>query len=462
LNTLRTESEMTVNRMAGMGLQEGVHCVLEDIKEVGKVLVIAGHFPPMQSGEAAHAFQLSQHLQQRGYEVDVLTSRGVINANGHGITVHPVMQDWSWRELPSFMKVIRRCSPDVILLMYIGLIYNDHPMVTYAPTISKLVLPAAAFVTLFEYPRGAKPWKMPLASRIVRKTAARLAGSKDLDYYYGTLLRDSDRIIVLSDWHRATLAKNYPGVNTKTALIPPPPLLRILPDEDGTVRKKARKVLGVKDGEILIAYFGYIYEGKGVDTLLKAFAKLSKSLANARLVLIGGGILTLGDLGGPAFEKTMRQLPKELGIQNELIWPGEYAWDSDEGSEYLHAADLCVLPFDNGVYLNNSSLGAVAAHGLPIITTQGEFVEPQFIHKFNVFLCAPQSTDVLADAMGTVISDPLLREQLAAGARQLGQEWFSWEKATQRITTTFKAAKRAKGRSAAYSEEPVGSSETHF
>ena len=42
---------------------------------------------------------------------------------------------------------------------------------------------------------------------------------------------------------------------------------------------------------------------------------------------------------------------------------------------YLCAADICVLPFNVGVRLNNSSFAAAAAHGLPIVTTRGEMLE---------------------------------------------------------------------------------------
>jgi hypothetical protein len=33
---------------------------------------------------------------------------------------------------------------------------------------------------------------------------------------------------------------------------------------------------------------------------------------------------------------------------------------------FLHAADACVLPFDNGVRMKNSSFSAAAGHGLVV------------------------------------------------------------------------------------------------
>jgi len=414
----------------------------EGVSVTRKVLVIAGHFPPTKSAEADHAFHLSKRLHQSGLDVDVLTNRGSIHPDGDGIRIHPLMRDWSWMDLPIMMRVMKSCSPDAILLMYIGWIYNIHPMVTYAPTLAKRLLPRAPFVTLVEYPEGADPHKLSLRSRIVRKAVERLAGRDNVDYNYGTLLRDSEGIIVLSDRHRMDLAKHDPGVSTKSTLIPPPPLLPIVPDENHAVRQEVRKVLGVQSDEMLIAYFGFIYEGKGVETLVRAFQRVSTSQKHVRLILIGGTLASSSflNIGGPSFLEMIYKLPKELGIEDKVIWTGEYASDSDAASRYLHAADICVLPFDQGVYLNNSSFAAAAAHGLPIITTQALFVEPQFLHNENVFLCPPKQPAVLAAAILTLLADPVLRERLGSGARHLAQEWFSWESAIHRIIKTLNGA----------------------
>ncbi len=42
-------------------------------------------------------------------------------------------------------------------------------------------------------------------------------------------------------------------------------------ENNGLARQKGRANIGVTDSEFLFAYFGFIDQGKGVDTLLKAF-----------------------------------------------------------------------------------------------------------------------------------------------------------------------------------------------
>ena len=130
-------------------------------------------------------------------------------------------------------------------------------------------------------------------------------------------------------------------------------------------------------------------------------------------------------------------MPEELGIDDKVKWTGGYAWNSDEASGYLRAADVCVLPFDTGVSLHNSSFAAAAAHGLPVITTRGEILEQPFIHQKNVFLCPPKNPEAMALAMATLIDNPEIRQDHRLGALELAREWYSWDTATELTIATF-------------------------
>jgi glycosyltransferase involved in cell wall biosynthesis len=106
---------------------------------------------------------------------------------------------------------------------------------------------------------------------------------------------------------------------------------------------------------------------------------------------------------------------------------------------YLHAADACVLPFDEGVTLSRSSLAAAATHRLPIITTKGERLATPFLERQNVLLCPPKDPESLAAAIESVIQNLALRQRLSEGATQLANECFSWEKALDKTILTFRA-----------------------
>jgi glycosyltransferase involved in cell wall biosynthesis len=394
-----------------------------------KLLVISGAFPPHSSGEAHHALQLSTRLARRGFVVTVLTTAGA--ASAESIAVWPLMRDWSWRDLPLLARAVRSASPDIVLLMYIGWIYNDHPMITYAPTVTRFLAPRARFVTQFENVIGALPGRTGRAGQLVALAAVGVAGAWRVHYRFGTLFRDSHRIIALSEHHRRLLTSPLRGASENVVVVPPPPLLILSPDTEGT-RERGRQMLGVDKRQFLVLYLGYVYPRKGVETLIKAFAILAKERPHARLGIVGGPLKGFED-----YASELRQLPATLGIEGKVRWTGAYAWDSSEGSTMLRGADVCVMPIDVGVALNNSSIGAAAAHGIPLVATEGEQTESAFRHRENVLLCPPLDPTAMAETITTVMDDERLREDLARGAHRLAGEWFSWDAALDRTSAAL-------------------------
>jgi glycosyltransferase involved in cell wall biosynthesis len=200
-------------------------------------------------------------------------------------------------------------------------------------------------------------------------------------------------------------------------------------------RTRGRQALGVASDDFLFAYFGRLYAGKGLETLLKAFARVRGRRPDVRLAIVGG-VHRDGVSGNWSIE-SVHQLGASLGISDHVVWTGEYPWDSDEASTYLHAADAAVLPFRSGVHLNNSSLAGVAAHGLPLITTRGDVLEAPFRDGENVLLCPPEDPEELAIAMEKVLVDVDLRRRLGAGMATLAQEWLSWGASVERTVAAF-------------------------
>jgi len=273
-------------------------------------------------------------------------------------------------------------------------------------------------------------------TRMLRKGLLLWASGKNVSYDFGTLLRDSDQIIVMSDGHRAALAKRFALVDRKNVLIPPPPIMYMCPDNNGSARKRGREAVKLAEDDFVIIYLGYLYPGKGIEYLLRAFDMVLRTRSNVSLVLVGG-IIGRNSSRVHDYVQELHDLCRQLKIDDRVRWTGEYAWDSDEGSMYLRAADLCVLPFDGGVNLNNSSFAAAAAHGLPVVTTKGESLDYPLVHQENVYLCAPKNPEGLGVAIATLIDQPKVREKLCVGALELAREWYSWDRAVERTVATF-------------------------
>lgn len=403
-----------------------------------KVLVISAAYPPMHAGEATNTYHLCRQLAERDIEVHVLTSIGNAGTNDARIRIHPIMQSWGWAELFRVRAFLKDCAPDAVLLMYIGLMYKFHPMVTFLPTLCKRFFPDVPFITRYESAFvGADPSKMGVASRAIRKLMVRWAGTKDVVYSSGTLLRDSDSVIALCERHRAMLVEEWAPVSGKVKLIPPPPNLYIASSETGSARTRGRKRLGLTPDEFVVTFFGYLYPIKGIDTLLRAFATVSSQRPEARLLFIGGKV-DLPVEGGASYFDEMQALAKELCIDGRTTWTGAFKSEEEEASLYLHASDVCVLPFLEGVQLNNSSFASMVAHGLPIIVTRGLMMDKAFVHGENVLTCQPQDPQAVASLLFEVMNRADLRERLRAGALKLANEWFSWDSAMEKTLAALR------------------------
>ncbi len=397
-----------------------------------KVLVISAAYPPFHAGEATNTFFLCKHLADRKLDVHVLTSQGNIGNGELGISVHPVMRQWSWAEIPRLRAFLKHCAPDAILLMYLGLMYHFHPMITFVPTIAKKLFPRVPFVTRFENVRvPSDPSRTSLGSRAFRKfVVQQWVGGIGISYTFGTLLRDSDKVIALCKEHRLSLLEVKPDVEANTALIPPPLNMRMCSGGD-EVRQRQRVKLGVGPDDFIFAFLGYIYPAKCVETLLQAFQIVMRQKRHAKLLFIGGKF-DLDDEGKGSYVEQMYALSKELGIEPNTIWTGAFKAEDEEGSLNLRAADVGVFTFRLGIQLNNSSVSSMAAHGLPMIATRGPWLDEPFVHQENVVLCEPKDPPALAQAMFLVMESPELRERLRKGALKLASEWFSWERAGDR------------------------------
>ncbi len=389
-----------------------------------RVLVITGVFPPMPIAEGDHIARLSQGLADRGFSVDVLTSKKADGKSVKGCRVHAEMDNWNWSSQGKVLRFAQELKPDLIFVWFIGMAFEFHPMISLLPTRLKAVMPDTQIVTQITAPVGVRPKEHTFLTRANLKLSAFTLGGGNISYEYGTILRDSDRVIAMAKPHLERFAEQMPGLEEKAAIIPPPPLIP-MSVPGGASRLKGREMLGVPADAPLFAYFGRLYVGKGLEYLVRGFAKVRAQVPDARLAIIGGAAPDYFKSGWSVDD--LHAIAREEGVEDAISWTGEFPFDTDAGSLYLRAADYAVLPFSEGAALNNSSIAACAAHDLPVITTLGERPEPEFVDAENVLLVKPKDSDALADGMIRLLKDADLTERLRAGSVALTKQYFSWD-----------------------------------
>jgi polysaccharide biosynthesis protein PslF len=398
-----------------------------------RVAVISAAFPPDDSPEADHMLHLCAALAKAGCEIDLLTTRGnVPRSVPSNVRIYDEVDSWSWPAMGRVTRWLRKVRPQAVLLSYLGWLYRHHPMITYSATISKAVLPGVPFVTQFHNVLGAKPGTTARA-RILHRAASLCCGGADMEF--GTLLKHSNVIIVFSEHHGRIVTERCSDLPGRMTLLPPPAILNMSPSDE-ELRQRVRQRLGVKPDTLLLGYFGQVYPGKGVETLIESFRLLCKGSFTGRLAVIGRLRAQVLPEGG-TYDKHIRELAEQTGYGDRIVFTGDYDAESDEGSTYLRSLDLCILPFDNGVQLNNSSLAAAVTHGLPIVTTRGTEPERPFVDGENMLMCAPKNPGAMMQAINRALADHSLRSRLADGSAKLADEWFSWDRVMDRTLAAF-------------------------
>ena len=388
-----------------------------------RVLVISAAFPPMIAGEAGHAWHLCHRLAERGLDLHLLTTDRPGTPKDLPFRVHADMPGWRWRDLPRLQATIRTLQPDAILLIYTGWNYGYHPMITFASTTAKFVAPHARFVTQVEHPGGANPATLPLSARAMTRVMRQRFGAGG-DYAFGTLLRDSDAVIGLADHHVDALLEH--GADpARITVLPPPPLITEA-NHPARTRRDARAELKIAPHETLLAYTGLIAPGKGVETLLESVANHARTRGGLRLALIGG--IVNEQLDHETYVDALHRRVEQLGLTDRVHWTGSFGYEDPIASRWLHAADVAVLPWDTGVHMNNSSVANAASHGLPVVTTRPDRLEPIFADGENLLLVPPRDPAALGAAIDRVCRESVLRRRLSRGATDLARDWFGWDR----------------------------------
>jgi glycosyltransferase involved in cell wall biosynthesis len=335
------------------------------------------------------------------------------------------------------LRFAQTLKPDLIFIWFIGMAFEFHPMISLLPTRLKTTMPDTQIVTQITAPVGVRPKEHPFLTRANLKLSAFTLGGGNISYEYGTILRDSDRLIAMAKPHLERYAEHMPGLAEKAVIIPPPPLIPMSVPGDAS-RLKGREMLGVPADAPLFVYFGRLYVGKGLEYLIRGFAKVRAQVPQARLAIVGGAAPDYFKSGWSVDD--LHAIAREEGIEDAISWTGEFPFDTDAGSLYLRAGDFAVLPFSEGAALNNSSIAACAAHGLPVITTLNERPEPEFVDGENVLLVQPKDDDALAEGMLRLLGDEVLAARLKAGSAALTDRYFSWKATLDSTVTVFEDA----------------------
>jgi len=174
-------------------------------------------------------------------------------------------------------------------------------------------------------------------------------------------------------------------------------------------------------------YYFYVarleHPGKNHHSLIKAYAKIKHSLRNKYKLVLAGA-----DWGG---EKILKQLAKELGVQNDIVFLGHI--DNKELTNcYLNSSFFIFPSLYEGFGI---PLLEAMSFGLPCLSSNVSSL-PEIGGDAAIYF-SPQSPDEICAAMTKVIESPDLSEDLKKKSL-IQSKKFSWQSHVDEIISIAK------------------------
>lgn len=183
--------------------------------------------------------------------------------------------------------------------------------------------------------------------------------------------------------------------------------------------------------ESYILYFGAAQRWQGIETLLRAFARLADFPA-LRLVLCASN-------DSRAWRGYAR-LAEKLGVAERIVW--RHALEEPELAQWRRHATLSVAPLTDtprNVLQGCAPLKILEsmASGIAVVASSVPPVRELIRDRENGWLVHPERPAELARAMRILLEHRALARQLGENARRTIEEHYTWERSTAALRAVY-------------------------
>ncbi|MDM8161068.1 glycosyltransferase family 4 protein [Labilibaculum sp. K2S] len=132
-------------------------------------------------------------------------------------------------------------------------------------------------------------------------------------------------------------------------------------------QKKVKKEFKLEEKKILLT-FGFLSRNKGIEVAIKALPKLVKKHPNIIYLVLGKIHPSVMRSSGDEYLVYLRQLIKDLTLEDHVIIPNEYVPQEDL-FKYLYASDIYITPYNNEAQITSGTLSYAVGAGSAVIST---------------------------------------------------------------------------------------------
>ena len=391
-----------------------------------RVLFLAESFHPVLGGGETHVLRLGSALVAAGDAATVVTRRGEPSWPAEevvdGIRVVRVRPSGPGRTgkflmVPAAFRAVLREARGHDLLVVRGTRVLGLPglVAARATRLGVVMQPETNGELSGEAWTWGKDWAGGPAGRLARGLFA----------VRNRLLRDADAFVAMSRAIREEmLVAGVPG--ERIALLPHGVDTERFRPADPAERAALRARLGLPEG-VLAAWSGRLLRGKGLETLLDAFARAASEVPGLHLVLVGSG-----EGQALSIESELRSRAAASGLGARVHFTGRV----DRVEDVLRAADFFVFP--SVFEALGIALVEAAACALPAVASRTGGIVDVVEEGRSGLLVAPGDAGALGEGLHVLGTDPARRSAMGREARRVALARFDERDAFDRYRGLFR------------------------
>ena len=181
--------------------------------------------------------------------------------------------------------------------------------------------------------------------------------------------------------------------------------------------------------ENLLATFGLISSGKGLEYVVKAMPQIIEQHPNTAYLILGATHPEVRRREGERYREYLIELARDRGVQRHVRFNNRYLPQS-ELVAHLKAIDIYITPYLNRHQITSGTLAYALGAGKAIISTPYLYAQEALAEGRGLF-AEFRSAESIANCVNQILGTPGLKEHLQEQAYAYGEE-MSWTRVAER------------------------------
>ena len=190
------------------------------------------------------------------------------------------------------------------------------------------------------------------------------------------------------------------------------------PDPDGAQTSALRAELGVPAGRAVVGIVGRLVPWKGQHRFLEALASLRRSGRDVHGVVVGSNAYDVA----PGYDERLRAMAEEPDLRGAVTFTGQVG----SAAPYMRMLDVMVSASDREPF--GLVIMEAMALGVPVVAVDDAGPREMIESGRSGLLVEPNRPDALAAAVGRLLDDAGLREEMVEAGRARVAESFTLER----------------------------------